>query len=370
MLYLLRFLDRDKFHPYLIIPSGPLSDAAARVGVQTIDYTFEKRYESIKIGSREILLNPYCLLYRLRDALRFWSIIRREQIDIVHTNNLDSHLAGWFLNKLFGIPVIWHIRVSIWPRSLYAPPWVTRIVFCSQWSRQMALGPGPYNHHSLVIPNGLDPMEFKFDPKAASSVRQEFGLPQRVSLIGTTGRLDPIKRYEALIHAAYRLKQSDVEARWLLVGGEIENRSGWSYEERLRRLVTELGLEREVIMTGFRRDVARLVSAFDLYVFPGTQDSNPRSVLEAMALGKPIIAMNGGGVPEMLDYGQAGVLLDPGTSEQIADAVAGLLADPVRAQKLSERARQRVLEHYTIQEVTRKIERVYEDVLAERGRGV
>ena len=106
----------------------------------------------------------------------------------------------------------------------------------------------------------------------------------------------------------------------------------------------------------------------DGYVFPDLKNSSPRSVLEAMALGKPVIEMNGGGVPEILDYGQAGILWDPGTNEQIADMVASLLANPVRARELGKRARQRVLEHYTIQRVTRDMEQVYEDVLAERGR--
>ena len=94
LLSLFSFLNKDAYQPFLISPPGPLAKTAASLGVETIDYLFEKRYVSIKIANYEFPLNPYSLSYSLCDAWRFRRIIKDNKIDIIYTNNLDSHLSG------------------------------------------------------------------------------------------------------------------------------------------------------------------------------------------------------------------------------------------------------------------------------------
>jgi len=367
ILQLMRFLDTSKYERFFVCPPGSLLNAAAAIGVNTFPYTFHKRYESIKLGHSEIPFNPYRLTLRLLDAVRLSRLVRRERIDLVHTNNLDSHLTGWFLNKLFGIPVIWHIRIMTWPHSFYKPPWVNQIIFVSEAARQSALGSSSCDPRTVVIPNGLDLDDFQYVSSAPVEVRQEFGWPAEVPIVGTVGRLTPQKRHQFIVQAAQKLKQQGMQVRWLIVGGEIENRGVVeSHEQNLRALAHQLGVESERVFTGDRRDIARLVSAFDIFLFPAFNDSNPRSVLEAMALGKPIVASRSGGLPELLDEGRAGILFEPDNVEAMVSAVCDLLTDPERARRLGYAAQERAHTCYTIQAHARQVECVYEAVLSER----
>lgn len=366
ILQLMRFLDTSRYERFFACPPGDLLDAAAAAGVKTLAYTFRKRYESIKVGRHEIPLNPYRLALRFRDALRLNRFIRRERIDLVHTNNLDSHLTGWFLNKLFRIPVIWHIRILTWPRSFYRPPWVNRIIFVSESVRRAALGSRAGDPRAIVIPNGLDLDGFKYFPEASSLVRIEFGWPTDCPIVGTVGRLTQQKRHELLVRAAQVFKSEGRQVRWLIVGGEIENRRAVeSEEQRLRALARELNVEQEVVFAGDRRDVARLLSAFDVFAFPAFNDSNPRSVLEAMALGRPIVASRSGGLPELLDDGRAGVLVEPDNLDAMVGALRDLLTKPEQARDFGDSARARARACYTIQAHARRAESVYESVLSE-----
>lgn len=367
-LQLLRAISDDSYVRYFAGPAGPLFEQATIAGVQTRAHSFTTRYRSIQLGQREIPVNPYRALLRLRDAAILYRFIRAERIELVHTNNLDSHLTGWYLHHVFRVPVIWHIRILSWPRSLYRIPWPSRIIFVSNAVQQAALGPGPYPIKAIVIPNGLDVDTFSSDPDASVSVRQEFGIPSEIPIVGTVGRLTPQKRHQILIQAAQQLKARGVAVRWLIVGGEIENlRVGQSHEETLRQLIHNFDLEQEVVLTGHRSDISRLVSSFDIFAFPAFRDANPRSVLEAMSLAKPVVASRSGGLPEMLDDGQCGILVEPDNTVALADAIAALLADSQQAQRYGTAAQAKVRTHYTISAHARRVEQVYEEVLAGSG---
>lgn len=359
--YLMRFIDRERFEPLLISPPGPIFDLAMNTRVRTFPYTFVKRYVSIKIGKREVPINPYRLLYRLVDACRLIPIIRQETIDIVHTNNLDAHLVGWFLNKLFGIPVVWHIRI-IWPSAFYKIPWPTRIIFVSQAVKEKAVGAANADSRACVIYNGINPDDFVPPPGARTSVLEEFNLPS-CPVVGIVGRLDPWKRHDLFLQAAAILTKQGADASWIIVGSEIENRSGTNHSQYLQNLTKELGIEDRVIFTGLRRDIPRLIEAFDVFISASDDDPNPRSVLEAMTMARPIVGTNSGGVPEMLEGGRAGLLVEKGDAQALARQVFRLLQDPALAARLGQAARRRALGIYSIQEHARQVEHVYESIL-------
>ncbi|NWF93034.1 MAG: glycosyltransferase family 4 protein, partial [Syntrophaceae bacterium] len=360
--YLMRYLNRERFEPILLSPPGPIFDLAVKAGIRTFPYTFRKRYVSISIGNREIPVNPYRLMYRLADAFRIIRIIRQEKIDIVHTNNLDAHLTGWFLNKIFGIPVIWHIR-TIWPQSFYKIPWPTRIIFVSQAVKKKALGGENSYSRALVIYNGIDPADFVAPEGARESILQEFRLPDR-PIVGIVGRLAPWKRYDLFLQTAALLKKQGIDGTWVIVGSEVENRSGTNHTLYLRNLTKQLKIEDRVIFTGLRHDIPSLVGSFDVFVSASDDDPNPRTVLEAMAAGKPIVATNSGGVPEMLDNGRAGILVEKGNAHALAQGVLYLIQNPALAKELGQAALQRAKTVYSIQEHARKIEHLYEDILS------
>lgn len=357
----MRHLDRSRFEPLLVGPPGPIHDLAVQSGIRTRPYTFEKRYISIQLGQREVPVNPYRLAFRLRDALWLAPTVRRERIALVHTNNLDAHLTGWFLNKLFRVPVIWHIR-TFWPRSFYRIPWPTRIVFVSDAVKDKAIGPDNTDPQALVIYNGIDPADFAVPHDARESVLTEFDLPPQ-PLVGIVGRLTPWKRHDLFLRAAADLKRRGVDATWLIIGSEIDNRSGSSHTRYLESLCRELDITDRVVFTGLRSDIARLVGALDVFVSASDDDPNPRTVLEAMVMGRSIVATNCGGVPTMLAGGRTGLLVPKGNAGELAKGIARLLADPDAAARLAQAARERATTTYTIQEHVHQIEELYESLL-------
>lgn len=359
--YLMRYLDKERFEPMLITLPGHFSKLAEKANIRTLAYTFRKRYLSIPIGNIEISVNPYRLLYRFVDALKIIQIIRREKVAIVHTNNLDAHLTGWFLNKIYRIPVIWHIR-TIWPSSFYKVTWPSRIIFVSQAVKEKALGSENSDSRALVIYNGIDPEDFVVPDGAREAVITEFSLPHR-PIVGIVGRLDSWKRHDLFLKAAALLKNQGVDASWMIVGGDYKNRYGETQTDYLKKLSRQLQIEDRVIFTGLRHDISRLVGSFDVFVSASDDDPNPRVVLEAMAMARPIVGTNSGGVPEMLDNGRCAIMIQKGNEEALAQGILQLLQEPAYAMKLGQLSRRRVEDFYSIQQHVRQVEEVYDSIL-------
>ena len=355
-------LDRNKYEAYLKNPAGPLSQLASDKGVKTFNWKCRVRYKSIPLGFFEIPLNPWPLLWRLADAIKLISLTRKYNIKLIHTNNLDGHMVGWFLSKITGIPVICHIR-TYWPKAMYKIPWPDRIIFVSKAVKDASIGINNNNKHGLVVYNGIKMSDFEFQPSARSEVGREFNIPEDTPIIGIVGRLTPWKNHVLFIKAAAEVSKRGFNAIWMIVGSEIENRGGSNHEKDLVKLTKELGLEKSVIFTDFRSNISMMVSSFDMFISSSTNDPNPRSVLEAMSIGIPVIGTLSGGLPEMLDDGKAGLLVEPDNVQEMADAICKLLSDQDYAKKLGSIGHQRVKDIYTTKVHARNVEEVYADIL-------
>jgi len=132
-----------------------------------------------------------------------------------------------------------------------------------------------------IIPNGLDPERFAFDPEARELLRKELGIPEDGFVLGSVGRLQAPKRYDRLLRAAAPLLK---DGAWLLLVGDGPERS------RLTRLAREVGIARRVIFAGERDDIPRLLSAMNLFVSPSEEETFGLAILEAAASGLRVVA--------------------------------------------------------------------------------
>lgn len=140
-----------------------------------------------------------------------------------------------------------------------------------------------------------------------------------------------------------------------------------AYEREIRALTTKLGLDDVVEFTGFRSDVHGAIEALDVLVHASTSgEPFGQVVIEGMVSGKPVVATNGGGIPEIVVDGVTGTLVPMGESEPMANAILSLLDDPERAQSMGERGRQRVLQRFTINITARNMESVYYEMMRAR----
>jgi glycosyltransferase involved in cell wall biosynthesis len=134
--------------------------------------------------------------------------------------------------------------------------------------------------------------------------------------------------------------------------------------EELELLRDRLGLASWIVFVGTRRDIPQVLRSLDIFVLPSLYEGFGIAILEAMAVGKPVIATRVGGIPEFVIPGETGVLIEPGNADMLADAIESLLRDSDQARRMGAKGRVRAQEHYDIVDIVRQHEQVYEACLA------
>jgi glycosyltransferase involved in cell wall biosynthesis len=191
---------------------------------------------------------------------------------------------------------------------------------------------------------------------SSEGVREEFGIAPGVPLIGTVANFKEHKGHEFLLRAAVLVRKVKPEVRFLLVGtGPME--------ERRRKEAIDLGLDGSVVFAGFRKDALRLVSELDLFVLASLQEGLSIALVEAMALGKPVVATNVGGIPEVIENGREGLIVAPRNPNALAAGILQLLQDESLRTQMGAAARQRA-DRFDIRSAVRRMEAVYDELLA------
>ena len=210
----------------------------------------------------------------------------------------------------------------------------------------------------VVVRSGIDLR--KFDGlKDTEDLRKEFGIARDAPLVGNVAALAPHKDQTCLLEAARRVVDAFPGVRFLIVGeGPLE--------VALREHRARLGLEREVIFTGFRRDVGAILRMLDVFVLSSYLEGLGTSVLDAMLVGLPIVATRVGGIPEAVEDGENGLLVPPRSPEALSEAICRLLEDRAMRERLGRRGKTRV-HRFDIRETVRRTEAVYVDLLKEAG---
>lgn len=210
----------------------------------------------------------------------------------------------------------------------------------------------------VLIPNGVreDALAPVGDGRAK---RQELGLPPEARVIGAVSRLAWKKGIRHLVEATPRILDYVPDAHVVIAGdGELR--------QELEAQASELGVRERVHFLGSRPDTIELIAAFDVFVLPSVVEGMSNALLEAMAVGRPTVVTDVGGNPEVALDGETGLVVPPGDSHQLAASIQKLLEAPELAAEMGAAGRRRVLEHYQIDVMTRRIEALYDTLLAAR----
>ncbi|WP_228714689.1 GT4 family glycosyltransferase PelF [Posidoniimonas corsicana] len=207
-----------------------------------------------------------------------------------------------------------------------------------------------------VVPNGIDLNEFSALAVPQDLARQRLGLDPDLLYLSMVARFHPVKDHETLVRAFDKVSKAEPSARLLLVGEGPER-------QRIDSLVAEFGLSDRVEFTGVRSDVAAILSASDLFVLSSVSEAASLTLLEAMACGTPVVVTDVGGNPEIVRYGQDGLLIPRGDSGRMANAIIQLLRDPERRREMGVAARRRVAEEYDLAISLQRYVALYEQVL-------
>lgn len=208
-----------------------------------------------------------------------------------------------------------------------------------------------------TIYNGVDLGVFD-SAKADGAVRRRVGVDVTTPLIGMVGRFAPVKDHATFLRAAAVVRRELPHARFLLVGdGPLK--------EEMSRLSRALGLKEHVHMWESQSDIAAVFAALDVVVVSSRYEGCCNVILEAMAMGKPVVATAVGGNPELVGHEQTGLLVPPADPMPLAEAIARLVRDPRRAHAMGQAARRRVEERFGLSRMVHQTQRLYDDVLAQ-----
>ncbi|MFC1668447.1 glycosyltransferase family 4 protein [Chlamydiota bacterium] len=336
-------LKREKYEPVVVLPF--LGDMVYELQKRHIEYHIFKGYK-----------------YNIFSWIQFYILIKNGHINIVHlyTTRLFAIIAFFAgvkviervnMNRTYSLPCVGLIPGIDYVLSLF----ITKIIAVSASIKKELVKKHINKKKIRVIYNGINSKTFRYssDKKA---VRKRFGVNDDAIVIGTVARLEYQKGLFFFIDAIPRVVEQFPKATFLIVGRG-------SLKEQLIQRAHSLGVTKYIAFTGFCSDIANVMNSFDVFVLPSLWEPFPNVLLEAMILGKPVVATHVGGIPELVKEKKTGLLIPPKNSEALGNACITLLTNEELRKTIGRNARELIVAHYTDHQMIQKTCRVYDELL-------
>lgn len=340
-----RYIERTKFEPVLccLAKRGWLNEEAERLGVKT--YAFD-----IASGS------DYP-----KGTIRLLRFVRELKPDIIHTQLRFASLLGGLAGRLSYKAAIISTRTytEYFGKYRFLDYLSSRlsdiVVAVSGSARDIVIHKEriPCNKVRLIY-NGIDLESFRFlSTQDILTNRRSFGL-DGCCTVGMVSNLHPIKGHSVLIEAFAKIvRNARLRVKLVIIGKGV-------LLDELRQVCQRLGVENDVVFTGFIPDLSFAMSLIDIFAHPSINEGMSIVMMEAMAFGKPLVATRVGGTPELVIDKQTGFLVPPQDSEALSEALIRLIDDRDLACKMGQNAQERIRDNFTIQKTVRDYERLYE----------
>lgn len=385
LLRLLQGLDKEKYHPYVIcfhenqesffrnedknlqtkvikprVISKTSKFISAIIKCMSLFGAYGKSagYFLLFLSNMSVGVIPY--------VLKLYLMARKWNIDLVWLNNgiMTDRSGGILLAKLLGVPCISKVRGFEWDSpvirwfSKFVDFYLPDSVAVSQPLLQMGVSP------SKILPTycTVDLQEYDFR-KHSPEIAQEFPLSSERPTFGIVGVLSHWKGQHIFLKATKEVLKCFPTGIAFVVGDSPDGKID-GYKKEIMNLAEQLGIQRNVIFTGYRRDISELMQIVDVVVHASIKPEPFGTVIiEAMAMKKPIIATRAGGPIEIIDEGVNGLLVPPGDVRKLADAIIELLQNPDKRKKMGEAGRKTVEEKFTIQSHVALTESIFRKIL-------
>ncbi|NWF55786.1 MAG: glycosyltransferase family 4 protein [Syntrophaceae bacterium] len=293
---------------------------------------------------------------------RFVWMIHHHSVDVVHTHSsADSWMASTAAKISPGRPKVVrtrHLNAPFNVRLIYSFM-ADRVVTVGGSTRQyMIREKGIPAEKVMTIPTGIDLS--LFDPeRTPGDLRRDFEIPAQAPVFGTVSVFRKLKGHQFLLEATPEIIRAIPEARLLLAGEGPQ-------EKNIREKIEKLRLEKAVILAGCREDVPRVLNTLDVFVFPSLQEALGTAVLEALAMRRAVVASRVGGIPEIIEDGKTGFLVEPENFSGVAEKVIHLLKNPELRRLMGDRGRQFVEARYDQRLMVRRLEDLYRELTEEQ----
>jgi glycosyltransferase involved in cell wall biosynthesis len=313
---------------------------------------------------RSLEILPLRMNYFLPSLVKLSLFLRREKVDLMNAHGYPDHFLCAVARKITGVRALVRTKHNHVPlkggalsRYLYGTL-TSRIVAISEHIREVMIQSGLKPDQVTTISTAINLSQFA--PRAKDqNLLKELNFPAGCAIIGIVARLTERKGFKNLFEAVKILADQGRTIRCLVVGG------GASSEKiaALKNHAASLGISDNILLTGRRSDIPEILSLLDVFILPSLAEGLGRSMLEAMAAGKPIVASAVGGIPEAIEDGKSGLLVPPDDSRALAQAIALLLDNPEKAQELGRASRTRAELLFDQDKMIDSISALYEELL-------
>jgi glycosyltransferase involved in cell wall biosynthesis len=356
LLSLISHLDKERYNLFLFTAYEGLliPDFSALLGLKIKRSKFIER--SINFFNDSIAL------------FEIYYYIKKNNIDIVHTHSSKAGILGRIAAKIANVKIIIHTvhgwsfndyqcfsrrQLFIWLERLTAR-FTQQLIVVSRYDKQKGLSYRIGNEKKYSIINySINYEEFKIQDK---DIRNELGINSGDLVIGMVSCFKPQKSPQDFIKLAYLIHQKLPNIKFILVGDGV-------LRKNIERLIRNHHLQSEVILTGWRVDIPRILSALDVFLLTSRWEGLPITVLEAMASAKPVIVTNTGGVSEVINEGETGFLVPPGNLEEMLKKATILLSSEELREKIGQNARASLGSNFTLIEMAKKTQDLYSNLI-------
>ena len=320
------------------------------------------------------------LVRRINPAYDVWALIClfllliKEKPAIVHTHTSKAGFLGRLAAKLARIPIIVHTPHGHVFFGYFGPLKTQMFILLEKYAaritdRIVALTKGEkedYQFYKIasedkiaVINSGVELGKIKdLSLEERQNLKRQLGIPEKSFVVGTAGRLEPVKGPEFLMEAAKDILSNYPQTYFVFAGdGPLR--------KRLERKAYELGINTNMRFLGWRNDVTRVISIYDIFVFPSLNEGMGRVLVEAMALGKPVVASNVGGIPDLVTHGKTGFLVPPKNPGQLAKYIQILIEDEGKRKRLGQAGKEMAL-NFKKETMVEKIAELYDELLLKK----
>ena len=365
--YLLKHFDYEEFNVSTLIPEKKVfSKNIERDNLKVNQIVNNNFPENLKrqnfqfqgkkfsILPLDIIINLFRLIYLLFD---FKKELVRNKIDVIYCNGTLAKFFGATLGSIYSIKVVWHVRN--YQKNIFLSYLINFFSTFNSVKKIICVSKSTMSQFKIkekckVINNGIDTEEFN-PTTVLRELREKFNISKEKIIIGTAGRVVPRKNFEHFVQLGIDVcKKYKKDCLFVLVG-DTPYYFGQNLMTKLKAMVKKENLEDKFIFTGYTDKVEAYISDFDIFFIPSMyEDPFPRVVIESMALGKPVLGYNIGGIGEAIDNKVNGYSFNLDDSSVI-DSILELIEDEELRLKMSFEARKKAVNSYDSRIIASKI---------------
>lgn len=382
---LVRALDRNRFEPIMLFCGpNPYRDRFRQLGIRVETLSEEvPRIGQIKrdiAGNLSRYSQSAAQSYRwLKDLYRFaerdYPVAKRVErlihelgIDLVHHNNcLRTDRATVLAARMARVPQIVHVRSlhTFGKVERYLARSVNSFVYMSRAIQALYRQMGIPADQGRVIYDGFIPPEVRAPTDGSlQHTRTQFGLTNDDFVISNVGRIEWWKGHDYFVQAMADVVQHHPNAKALIVGGVDPTMHNKAFHRKVEGMVNELGLANNILFTGFRSDIPQIMAMSDLIVHSASEpEPFGRVVVEAMLVGRPVVATAAGGVLDIVEDHVTGLTVPPRDATAMAGAIQYLLQHPQEAISMGQRAQQEASKRFSVEQHVHAIQCLYQQIL-------